>query len=326
MGLFQTTEEKWDDWVARNTKANGEPDLDWTAGLPACPKVLGTKQKWLGHMKPSTTRIKIGIWWITVPILVKVYTTVLVNPDPAVWANPTKPWGLHGHFFRTKYHPGAVYEMRSKAIANGAGQQATYDANYQLITNPHGWGSMDRKSPTVLFSGHGAADVDPFNWAYKLDGNTHGAHVAIYMTHRPPSISETTVTVDSAPRVTVPQPAPTPTPIGASNVQITHIFYDGLVPLVESDEYVEITNSGDAPQDLTGWVLKDIAEGYPSFTFPPYILEPGATVRVYTNEVHQEYGGFSFNYGKAIWNNKVPDTAALYNVQGKEISRQSYSV
>jgi beta-lactamase superfamily II metal-dependent hydrolase len=109
-----------------------------------------------------------------------------------------------------------------------------------------------------------------------------------------------------------------------SNVQITKIFYDGLVYRVESDEYVEITNLGSEPQDLAGWVLKDISEGYPSFTFPHYVLTPGAAIRVYTNEIHPEWGGFSFGYGKAIWNNTNPDVAALYNAQGQEVSRKSY--
>ena len=109
-----------------------------------------------------------------------------------------------------------------------------------------------------------------------------------------------------------------------SNVQITYIFYDGLVRSVESDEYVEITNLGDEPQDLAGWVLKDISEGYPSFTFPSYILAPGVSIRVYTNEIHPECGGFSFGYGKAIWNNTDPDVAALYDPQGQEVSRKSY--
>lgn len=109
-----------------------------------------------------------------------------------------------------------------------------------------------------------------------------------------------------------------------SNVQITYIFYDGLVYRVESDEYVEITNLGNEPQDLAGWVLKDISEGYPSFTFPSYVLAPGQSIRVYTNEIHPEYGGFSFGYGKAIWNNSDPDTAVLYNAQGQEVSRKSY--
>jgi hypothetical protein len=110
----------------------------------------------------------------------------------------------------------------------------------------------------------------------------------------------------------------------ASDVQITHIFYDGIVYRTESDEYVEITNLGDTSQDLKGWVLKDISEGYPSFTFPSYVIDPGAQIRVYTNEIHSEWGGFSFGYSKAIWNNTDHDWAALYNSQGQEVSRKSY--
>ncbi|MEW6033226.1 MAG: lamin tail domain-containing protein [Chloroflexota bacterium] len=108
------------------------------------------------------------------------------------------------------------------------------------------------------------------------------------------------------------------------DVRITHIFYDGAVPSVESDEYVEISNLGDRPQNLEGWVLKDISEGYPSFAFPYYILDPDASVRVYTNEIHPEWGGFSFGYGRAIWNNSQPEVAALYDEQGREVFRRSY--
>jgi len=115
-----------------------------------------------------------------------------------------------------------------------------------------------------------------------------------------------------------------PLPIMVENVQITYIFYDGLVPRVESDEYVEITNLGDQSQDLAGCVLMDISEGYPSFTFPSYILAPGESIRVYTNEYHPEWGGFSFEYSRAIWNNSEPDVAALYDSQGREVSQKSY--
>ncbi|MBA7471906.1 MAG: hypothetical protein GH158_04045 [Dehalococcoidia bacterium] len=117
---------------------------------------------------------------------------------------------------------------------------------------------------------------------------------------------------------------PPPPPTEVQNIQITHIFYDGQVPRVESDEYVEITNLGEQPQDLAGWILQDISDGYPSFIFSTYILEPGESTRVYTNEYHPEWGGFSFEYSRAIWNNSEPDIAALYNGQGKEVSRKSY--
>ncbi len=129
------------------------------------------------------------------------------------------------------------------------------------------------------------------------------------------------------------QPSP---PIRVQNVQITDIFYDGLVPYVESDEYVEITNLGDQSQELTGCVLKDVSDGYPSFTFPSYILAPGKSTRVYTNEYHPEWGGFSFEcsrvewvgfsfeYSRPIWDNTEPDVAVLYDNQDREISRESY--
>ena len=112
--------------------------------------------------------------------------------------------------------------------------------------------------------------------------------------------------------------------VSAPDVQIAYIFYDGLVPRAESDEYVEITNLADQPQNLAGWELKDISEGYPSFTFSSYILVPGKSIRVYTNEYHPEWGGFSFEYSRAIWNNSEPDVAVLYNRQDKEVSRNSY--
>lgn len=115
-----------------------------------------------------------------------------------------------------------------------------------------------------------------------------------------------------------------PLPIFVENVQITDIFYDGLVPNVESDEYVEITNLSDQPQNLLGCVLIDIDEGYPSFTFPDYTLQPGESVRVYTNEYHPEWGGFSFESPTAIWNNSEPDTAELRDSDGNVLSRMSY--
>ncbi len=59
----------------------------------------------------------------------------------------------------------------------------------------------------------------------------------------------------------------------------------------------------------------------------PCILYPGQTILVFTDEVHCSSGGFSFNWGQGnIWDNEVPDTAVLYNSDGKEIARRSYTV
>ena len=171
-------------------------------------------------------------------------------------------------------------------------------------------------------------------WLKVVVGDHTGWVAAEYVTLTIPeetiSIIDELAPTPTAPPITLPPPSevsPTATPAapaGKPNVQITHIFYDGLVYRVESDEYVEITNLGNAPQDLAGWRLIDISEGYPSFTFPHYILEPGAKIRVYTNEIHPEWDGFSFGFGKAAWNNKEPDVAALYDTNGNEVSRRSY--
>ncbi|MDO8637314.1 MAG: lamin tail domain-containing protein, partial [Dehalococcoidia bacterium] len=64
--------------------------------------------------------------------------------------------------------------------------------------------------------------------------------------------------------------------------------------------------------------------GNHSFTFPNSVLEAGKTIRVYTNENHPEWGGFSFK-SSAIWNNDE-DEAMLYNSQGILVSRMSYEV
>ena len=61
-------------------------------------------------------------------------------------------------------------------------------------------------------------------------------------------------------------------------------------------------------------------------TAPLCILYPGQTVLVFTDEIHCQYGGLSFNYGPGdIWNNAYTDIAVLYDAQGHEVSRNSYA-
>ena len=58
----------------------------------------------------------------------------------------------------------------------------------------------------------------------------------------------------------------------------------------------------------------------------PLILHPGQIILIFTDEFHCQYGGLSFNYGYGnLWDNEKPEIAVLYNAEGEEVSRRSYS-
>lgn len=107
------------------------------------------------------------------------------------------------------------------------------------------------------------------------------------------------------------------------NVQITDIFFDGLVPQSESDEYAEVSNNGTGPVNLIGWRLNAGSPGQ-DFNFPNFVIDPGQTCRVYTNEIHPETCGFSFESGVALWLNSG-DCGYLYNQAGDLVSDYCYS-
>ena len=88
---------------------------------------------------------------------------------------------------------------------------------------------------------------------------------------------------------------------------------------------MQIRNEGNDGIDLKNWRLKDISDGRPEFIFEtPYSLGPGDIVRVYTDEIHREWGGFTFDYGNPIWNNENPDKAGLFDPSGRLVSEKSY--
>ena len=144
-------------------------------------------------------------------------------------------------------------------------------------------------------------------------------------TPRPTPTPEPTATPTATPRPT-PTPAPTPTPYPANTgLVIECIFYDGVVPRYESDEYVEIVNNGSAAIDMKGWKLKDLGDRKQEFEFEnSYTLGGGHRIRVYTNQVHAQWGGFSFGSSRSIWHNTEPDEAGLFEPSGKLVSQKSY--
>jgi hypothetical protein len=113
-----------------------------------------------------------------------------------------------------------------------------------------------------------------------------------------------------------------------TGVSITGLNFDGRVPTTEADEYVVIANGSKAPMDVSGYYVYVATSGTQgtTFTFPKGSapLKPGASVRVYTNEIHKETGGYSYGSGKAIWNNRG-GLAVLKDGKGKKVCEFKYT-
>lgn len=100
------------------------------------------------------------------------------------------------------------------------------------------------------------------------------------------------------------------------------MVYDGKVARTEADEYVEIRNRG-ARINISGWSLRAGDKGQ-RFVFPDRaLLETGQAIRVYTNETHPEWGGYSFGSRRSVWSNRG-NTARLFNVAGVEVASHAY--
>lgn len=117
----------------------------------------------------------------------------------------------------------------------------------------------------------------------------------------------------------IPMPEGTPSP-DAVGLRMGELFYDGAVPRVESDEYIEIINEG-AELNLAGWTLMD--DDGNLFVFPDHLMQPGDRCRVYTDEVHPDSCGFSFGSSQGIWTN-AGDVAILKDPNGVEVDRQCW--
>jgi hypothetical protein len=107
-------------------------------------------------------------------------------------------------------------------------------------------------------------------------------------------------------------------------VVLSKILYKGSIKGSQSDEYIEIVNYGDKSVDLSGFKVLSCGTNE-EFIFPEGTsLDPSKTCRVYTNQINQASGGFSFEHKTAIWNDQG-GTGKLFDAQGNEISSISYS-
>ncbi|WAS91519.1 lamin tail domain-containing protein [Nannocystis punicea] len=108
-----------------------------------------------------------------------------------------------------------------------------------------------------------------------------------------------------------------------AGVAIVQIHYKGTAKRRQADEYAEIANNSDTPVDMSGWTLDADGAGQ-VFTFPPETqLAPGQVVRVYTDEMHPESGGFTFGIHRPIWNDRG-DRARLRDKGGAVMSVFTY--
>jgi hypothetical protein len=91
-----------------------------------------------------------------------------------------------------------------------------------------------------------------------------------------------------------------------------------------SDEYVQITNRGAAPQDMTGWRIHSVVGGQ-WYDFPAsYTLGAGVSVRVHSGPDALDNPPSDLLWGYAyIWRNEG-DKAVLYDDLGQEVDSSCY--
>lgn len=185
-----------------------------------------------------------------------------------------------------------------------------------------GWLMMDPEHPDqigktrgTIWEIHPVMQIETFSggaWRPLDDGSTGVRAQGEVAQTVPPVTPELTATM------------PPPSDRGVQDnttVQIATVFADGK-KTNEPDEYVEIKNTGAEPVDITDWVLQDnTAEDL--FKWESYVIQPGTSIRVYTNEVHQETGGFSLGSKQPVWANRG-DVAELYDADKVLISRYAY--
>ncbi|MBE8539460.1 lamin tail domain-containing protein [Geoglobus acetivorans] len=123
--------------------------------------------------------------------------------------------------------------------------------------------------------------------------------------------------------VTTPTPAPTETSTSGTCVYILNVNYDapGNDNENPNGEYVVLKNSCSSSVNLAGWVLEDDA-GH-KYVFPPYTMNSGETLYIYSGNGVDSTGKLYWGYGRAIWNNGG-DTAYLYDSTGNLVDSYSW--
>jgi len=120
------------------------------------------------------------------------------------------------------------------------------------------------------------------------------------------------------PSPTIPPPSPTPSlPV----VEIVHVEHDPEGSDLEG-EYVLLRNTTEVSQDLTAWTIED-SDGH-VFRFESFVLEPAASVKVWTGAGEDTGTDVYWGYGRGLWDNDG-DTATLKDYRGQVVDTFNYS-
>ena len=92
----------------------------------------------------------------------------------------------------------------------------------------------------------------------------------------------------------------------APDVRIDCIVYEGVHFEEDGNEYVQLKNYGDLEQELLDWTLGKKSDRSNVFTFTEsFVLQPGMSVRIYTNEAYAGEDEFAFGLEESLWTNVV---------------------
>ena len=93
-----------------------------------------------------------------------------------------------------------------------------------------------------------------------------------------------------------------------------------IVAVNHGEEYVDLQNVGNSPQDLTGWKLLSVRDGQ-ECTLQGVVIQPGETLRIWALLADAGRGGYNCGFTQNIWSNIEPDPAVLFTPDGSEASR-----
>jgi endonuclease I len=180
-----------------------------------------------------------------------------------------------------------------------------------------------------------AGTDQPAGWSVFLPYVSAG-HVLILPSVTPTTSSTPTVSATPTPSATPtatptfiptvgtapPPPTDTPEPPEASPTPPRGYPYIAALECDGRDEYVRIAADGVDTTNLAGWSILSVV-GDQTFSFPSYLLQPGAYVEVHSGPDAPDTGGNVFRWSRQyIWNSSDGDRARLRDPQGAVVDER----